>query len=666
VTARAVATAAPWLAVAGGALLLLLAPVPAARPLSGSRLRAAVAAAAVVAAAVAATGVAPSWNKGIITAGSEVYAGRPTDPEGLRATLEAADVVFYEEGATGVTAVVGSTDGLLLRHGGLAVGSTAEGLPSQVLAAHIPLVMVENPRAALVVGLGTGITLGSAEAHELVRVDCVEPEAAVAAACRAFAPYNRDALNDSRLRLVTCDPANYLLVSRAKYDIITCGRPLPTPELARLARACLSPSGIVCEVVDLAGLPGEGLASLAREFSYHFPYVSLWWLGGPQVLLAGSMAPFQIDGRTLRTRLASTQVLQDLERLGTISYVGMLSMYVMGRESLAEWAGGMPAGPGTRNFLLYRAPRATGRPEHVQTLAGLEANRQDPAAILSDSEGNSAEATIVADQIERCVDARGMYSRALTALSERNLRQASTYMEAARGNCPENGIHALQLSDFYLSLSRTLAQDRKFVDALATGRRAVESNPASYRALYNLATLETRRDPMETVRLLSVAAQVNPAYLPAQLLQAEAEISGGLVDQASETVARALSMRPFNARARHLRALCLIAKGQLEDARADLAFVVKSEPRNAAALAATAYTWMLENRLDRAEEIYERALDMEPDDLEVLNNLGTVYAEKKQYAKAIGMWERALVLAPNNQNIRDNLSEARQLLGEPR
>lgn len=664
-TTRAAATAAPWLAVAAGVGLLLPALMPAAKPIRGRSLAAAVAAAA-VAASVAVTIVAPPWNKGIITAGSAVYAGRSVDLKDLRGTLEAADVAFYEESAAGITAVVGSTDGLALHQDGSTVGSTAEDMPSQIMAAHIPLLMAQDPRVVLVVGLGTGITVGSAEAHQLVQVDCVEPYAAVAAACRTFAPYNRDALSDSRLRLITCDPANYLLVARAKYDIITCGRPLPTPELVRLARACLAPSGMVCEVVDLAGLPAQGLASLAKEFAYHFPYVSLWWLGGRHVLIAGSMVPFRIDGQTLRTRLASPGVSQDLERLGTISYVGMLSMYIMGREALAEWASGIPAGPDTRDFLRYRATKATGGAGHVETLAGLEAGHQDPAAMLTDSEGNTAEATVVADQIRRCVDARGTYSRALTAISDRNLRQASAYMEAARSNCPENGIYAIYLSDFYLSLSRTLAQDKKSVEALTTGRRAVEANPASYRALYHLATLETKRDPTEAVRLMGLATRVNPAYLPAVLLEAEAEMAGGLVDRASETVARALSMRPFNARARHLRALSLIAKGQLEDARADLAFVVKSEPGNVAALAATAYTWMLENRLDRAQEVYEKALDMDSGNLEVLNNLGTVYAEKKQYAKAVAMWERALALAPNSQNIRDNLNEARQLLGEPR
>jgi spermidine synthase len=659
VTARSMAAAAPWLAVLAGAALV----VP--RTPSKAWRRAALAA-ALVGVAAASTAVAPPWNKGIMTGGYAVWTSGVARPGALKGELETADISFYKESAGGVAAVISSADGPQLRRDGLTVGSAADDLASQILAAHIPLAIAQDPKTLLVVGLGTGITLGSAEAHGLIQIDCVEPTAAVAAACRVFAPYNRDALSDSRLRLAICDPANYLVASRARYDIITCGYPLPTPELARLARGVLSPSGMVCEVVDLGSLTGEGFASIARELAYQFPHVSLWWLGGRRVLLAGSMAPLRIDSQTLRRRLAAPKVSKDLERLGTVNYVGMLSLYMMDREAVLGWAADMPKSPRTRDFLRYEAPRVAGTRDYVEVLAALEANRGNPATILTDSEGNTAEHAIVADQIGRCVEARGMYTRALAAIRDRNSRQAATYLESARSNCPENGIHGLQLSDFYLSLSRALAKDKKSVEAMTTARRAVESNPASHRALHNLATLEAKRDPMAAARLLRQATEINPAYLPAQLLEAEAEMAAGLTDQASETIARALSIEPFNARARQMRALCLIERGQLEDARADLAFVLKAEPRNVAALAAAAYTWMLDDQIDKAQQLYEAALGMDSNNLEVLNNLATVYAEKKQYSKAVGMWERALVLAPDNQNIKDNLSEARQFLKESR
>jgi spermidine synthase len=61
---------------------------------------------------------------------------------------------------------------------------------------HIPLLIRGEPENALVIGLGSGITLGAMQSHPLKSFDVVELEPAVVEASRFFKEANNDALGD--------------------------------------------------------------------------------------------------------------------------------------------------------------------------------------------------------------------------------------------------------------------------------------------------------------------------------------------------------------------------------------------------------------------------------------------------------------------------------------
>jgi spermidine synthase len=656
VSLRAMAVSAPMLGVAVGCWFLV----------SGrSRNRDLVVPAAIAGLALAAAYLSPAWNKGIMTSGVHMFPGRIEQRAALKATLESTDAIFYEESRDRVISVLRTPDGLFLRDGGSTIASTGDDFPSELLAAHIPLAVSSDPRNVLLLGLGAGITAGSIETHQVSRIDCVEPLRATLAAAKHFASYHRNALLDARLNLMVRDPANYLLLSRQAYDLIISRQAPDSREIVRLARARLSPSGILCWAVDLNNLPEEGLESLAVEFAYYFPHVDLWWAGCNQVLLAGSMAPIQVDNQVLRDRLASAGVKQDLKRLGALNDVGLLGYYLMGRERLLAWADNVPRDTRARSFMLYQVPKRMPGRDPARTLISLDALRQSPIAVLAGVDEESMEYRIIDAQLERCVTARGKYFLSLRAAKEGRFGEAAAYIEDARSNCPENGIFSVKGSDFYTSLSQTLARDNKSVEAINAARRALEINPENYRAFYYLAMLERKRDPETAAALLYRATEINPGYLPAYLFQAEAEMAAGSMDLAGETISRVLSLEPFNIKAHHLRGVYLADKGEMADARADLEFVVEAEPKNTSALAALAYTWIMENDLRKAEGLYRRILRIEPDNLGALNNLATVLAERQQYLRAITMWEKALRLDPANKDIRDNIEEARQKMRGP-
>ena len=61
---------------------------------------------------------------------------------------------------------------------------------TQRLLAHVPLLLHPAPRAAAILGLGSGVTLGSALRHPIERADVLEISPEVVEASRFFEPEN--------------------------------------------------------------------------------------------------------------------------------------------------------------------------------------------------------------------------------------------------------------------------------------------------------------------------------------------------------------------------------------------------------------------------------------------------------------------------------------------
>lgn len=315
----------------------------------------------------------------------------------------------------------------------------------------------------------------------------------------------------------------------------------------------------------------------------------------------------------------------------------------------------------SRSLLLYDTGPRSRTPNSIQTLIDIDSASENDAARFVDRDGGPAEHALAGQALDEGMAARKCYFRSLGAAGDHKFRDAQKYLDTARSVCPDNGIFQLRLSDFYVSLSRTQAESNQFQDAVNAARQAIEENPVSSRAFYNLASLETTRDPATAAMLLGKAIELDPDYLPAYLLKTEAEITLGHIDLASETVAQVLAIEPLNPRAHHLRALCFIARDLVEEARRDLEFVVRAQPRNSEAVAAMAYTWLVANNLGKAQGLYQRVLRTDPGNLEALNNLATILAERGNFARAIRMWEKALELDPGNAEFKKNIENARQV-----
>ena len=185
--------------------------------------------------------------------------------------------------------------------------STNADLETQLMCAHLPLLLHEDPRDVMVIGLASGITVGAAAAHPVETIRVVEIEKAMVPAARLFAEYNDYVLDDPRVELSINDARNELEFSAQTYDVIisepsnpwmTVASNLFTEDFFRMARTRVRPGGVFSQWIQNYYLPAEDLRSIVAAFRASFRYVMLFeTYDGVDLLLMGSQEPLEPGSR---------------------------------------------------------------------------------------------------------------------------------------------------------------------------------------------------------------------------------------------------------------------------------------------------------------------------------------------------------------------------------
>ena len=181
---------------------------------------------------------------------------RCADPS-LETALTAGELLSYREGSTGTVAVRRLAGTVSLAIDGKVDASNAGDMLTQRLLAHVPLLLHPDPKRVAVLGLGSGVTLGSA----------------LHASDRATPPCSRSRRRwwrrrgSSRRRIIARSPTRapalivgdgrtHLMLGRDTYDVIVSEPSNPwmagiaslfTREFFEGARARLAPGGVLCQ-----------------------------------------------------------------------------------------------------------------------------------------------------------------------------------------------------------------------------------------------------------------------------------------------------------------------------------------------------------------------------------------------------------------------------------
>jgi spermidine synthase len=244
---------------------------------------------------------------------------RPMPGSWLLRRPELPPIVSFGEGINATVAVY-RTGGMNMYINGLPQG-TRRDLPPRtslegMLTALVPLVHRPEPASALVVGLGTGMTVESLHRLGVPEITVVELESRVVEAVEAIYPEGSP-LGAEGVRLELNDARHALLRNAKKrertYDLITsmpfhpwAASHLFTREFFELAAANLSPGGVFSTWLGLSRLDPRSMESIVRAFCevfgsyvvYHVPRTGA-------LFLVGSKTPLTIDPAHLESLVAS-------------------------------------------------------------------------------------------------------------------------------------------------------------------------------------------------------------------------------------------------------------------------------------------------------------------------------------------------------------------------
>ncbi|MFT3776149.1 MAG: fused MFS/spermidine synthase [Minicystis sp.] len=234
----------------------------------------------------------PRWDMARLTSGANVYFTTGPPPDAIE--------MVREDVHGGVTTVARRAGVTTMYTNGKFQGDDGPEMPAQRRFAHFPSLFVRSFDRALVIGLGTGTTLGTIAAYPWKRIDVAEISPSIVEASRRFfAPQTLGALEDPRVRLDLNDGRNVLLVAAEPYDLVTIeltsvwfagASSLYSREFYDLVRARLAPGGVLQQWVQLHHIRRRELSAIVHTLRGAFAHVALF-VGGEQGILVASDAP---------------------------------------------------------------------------------------------------------------------------------------------------------------------------------------------------------------------------------------------------------------------------------------------------------------------------------------------------------------------------------------
>ena len=165
----------------------------------------------------------------------------------------------------------------------------------QIMAAHIPMLLHQDPKNVLVIGMGTGQAASRFLMYDIKQLDCVDIEKTLPEVLQRH--FDSKWLSDPRTNIVTDDGRNFTSYTAKKYDIVSIEvgqsfRPqiasFYTVNFYREVRKRLTEDGLACQFVPLGFFTEDEFRSVVRSFLEVFPQSTLWFNKYAECILVGN------------------------------------------------------------------------------------------------------------------------------------------------------------------------------------------------------------------------------------------------------------------------------------------------------------------------------------------------------------------------------------------
>jgi predicted membrane-bound spermidine synthase len=317
----------------------------------------------------------PSWNSGAMLSGVfrkiHLNASLPTSYSDFVDREKMTKVLYYKEGTTATIGVIESGDKnekqrSLIVNGKVDASSIGD-LPTQVMLGQLPCFLHQNPQNALVIGLGSGVTIGSVLTYPVKRVDCVEISSEVVEALSLFDEVNHRPLSDPRTNLFIEDALAYLKITPRRYDIIISEPSNPwiagignlyTTDYFEECKRRMNSGGLMVQWFHLYEMNDDLFKMVVRTFQSNFEYVSIWQPLNKDVIMIGSNQPLVLDIDRMQADIAMKSVKEDLQRINIPDVATLLSLEMLSTGSVLRYVSVGDLNTEDHPRLEYGAPKA--------------------------------------------------------------------------------------------------------------------------------------------------------------------------------------------------------------------------------------------------------------------------------------------------------------------
>ena len=591
--------------------------------------------------AVVALGIR-EWDRDLITSGAYKYARRMS-VDALDSNLRAGHLEYYREGSAGTVSVRRLAGTRSLAIDGKVDASNGSDMLTQRLLGLLPVLLHTDPRDALVIGLGSGVTADAVLASGEVRqLDIIEISPEVADASAYFNRENHDVLRKPQVRLLIGDGRSHLRLSTRQYDVIISEPSNPwmagvaalfTREFFEAARARLRARGIFCQWSHTYEITERDLRSIVRTFSSVFPDGTMWLVGEGDLLLIGSAAPGidqRVAGVVDRSQMGAVpELLSDLGVPPRAAPFVLLSMLAGGPRELAQFGDSAAVQTDDRMSLEFTAARAMHDPPegHAARLRALTAGAALPAAVTAIAANARAEDWTARGEAELRAEAfavaRDSFHRA-AALDSRSARALRGSTEAA-ASMQQLGVEAEWLKTLAaaepdnavvrVELSHARAALGDAEGAIAAARDAARIDPSNAEPLEQQASIFADLGDIE--RLTSAADELVsrfPARNEGRYYRAAAQFLAGRAQEAERAARTLLGVDPRHAKGLNLLGAICAAGGNRECARKSFTESLGVNPRDPSVYVNLGYLSLDEGNAAAAARYFGEALAIDPMD----------------------------------------------------
>ena len=305
-------------------------------------------------------------------------------------------MIHYQEAIEGtvvISEVMGGrlgSDRTLWINGSPASSSIDKGVKMYRLEGLLPMLFDRDPKTALLMCYGTGLTAGTLAQFGLDRIDGVDISRAVLESSHFFAVDNFNVIDAPNVNLIVDDGRNFLLTTREQYDVITFS-PMPlalagvstfyTREYYELCLKHLNPGGIVSQWIPLHSLNPEIVRSLVRTFYVSFPESSMWFTNS-DIFMLGSDRPLVVDYALLKERIAIPTIRDALREADLGDIDELLVCFFMSKENIDEYSRGAPLMTDDYPWAEFVAPKGIYANTVERTLREMMPYYENPIRIM--------------------------------------------------------------------------------------------------------------------------------------------------------------------------------------------------------------------------------------------------------------------------------------------